>query len=176
MNAKSGKRIDFDGWWQTSIALATNEGQTECTLVNTNYYNQPFIISRDELLAAIRMLTNFCEEYTQEDIDAHNEGMFIPTFGGAPRKEVGVEPEPQSVVYLMKMGEYCKIGFTRTSSTKRKTVLQSGSPLPIEIIHEISTPNYKDVERSLHERFASKRRSGEWFALSPDDIEYIKGL
>jgi hypothetical protein len=32
------------------------------------------------------------------------------------------------------------------------------------------------LEKYLHEKFSGKRVNGEWFALDPDDVDYMKGL
>jgi hypothetical protein len=40
----------------------------------------------------------------------------------------------------------------------------------------IQTSDMRELERMLHARFADKRVDGEWFILTPEDVEYIKGL
>lgn len=79
-------------------------------------------------------------------------------------------------VYLIKSSEgVYKIGKAVSVKDRMKSF---GITLPfdIELIHTIDTSDYTKLELELHERFAAKRLRGEWFTLSPEDVEYIKGL
>lgn len=79
-------------------------------------------------------------------------------------------------VYLVKSpnGAY-KIGRTKNPQSRAKTfgVLL---PFEIEFLCLIKTKDMRQLEKELHERFATKRLNGEWFELSDEDVEYIKGL
>lgn len=68
-----------------------------------------------------------------------------------------------------------KIGRTNSPEDRMRTF---GIQLPFEVeyIALIPTSDMVALERALHSRFASQRINGEWFALTPEDIEYIKGL
>lgn len=77
-------------------------------------------------------------------------------------------------VYLIRAGDLCKIGMT-ISVESRLSSLQSSSSLPIELLHVIETTDMDTTETALHEKFQNKRVNGEWFNLSLEDIEYIKG-
>ncbi len=79
-------------------------------------------------------------------------------------------------VYLLKSDTgHFKIGRTIDPKSRSKTF---GIQLPFEVefLALISTEDMFSLETELHNRFAEKRLSGEWFNLSGDDIEYIKGL
>lgn len=79
-------------------------------------------------------------------------------------------------VYLVQSPTgYYKIGRTVNPRNRLKTfgVLL---PFEVEFVAVISTPDMRELEKELHERFAMKRANGEWFALDQHDIEYIKGL
>lgn len=79
-------------------------------------------------------------------------------------------------VYLIKSTEgYYKIGRSKKLQ-ERITTLGVQLPFDIELVHNIHSDDYTQLEIELHELFEPKRIRGEWFALSPDDIEYIKGL
>jgi hypothetical protein len=73
-------------------------------------------------------------------------------------------------VYLIKCGEYIKIGITKNSVNSRVSSMQTGNPYPIEHVFSICTPKYKEVEAELHDIYKNKRYQGEWFLLSDDDI------
>jgi hypothetical protein len=90
-------------------------------------------------------------------------------------RQEGVHSEPSSragQVYVIQSGEHCKIGRTH-DVRKRVLALQTGSPHPIRLLTVIATEDAMAVEKGLHRRYAHKRRSGEWFALTPEDIAEI---
>lgn len=79
-------------------------------------------------------------------------------------------------VYLVKADNgYYKIGRTVDPSDRIRTF---GIKLPfrVEYEHVIKTDDMVGLERGLHEQFADKRADGEWFALSDEDVRYIKLL
>lgn len=89
-------------------------------------------------------------------------------------------PKPKVVdnsgcIYLIKCSEWYKIGKTKNVDRRMKTF---GEALPFkqEVIHVIRSDDYSALELELHSRFADKRMNGEWFALLPEDVEYIKGI
>jgi hypothetical protein len=62
-----------------------------------------------------------------------------------------------------------KIGRSR-SPGKRERTLQSEVP---QIVLRLSIPADEKHERELHDRFANKRHRGEWFSLTPDDLQWL---
>lgn len=78
-------------------------------------------------------------------------------------------------VYVVKCGDHYKIG-SSTDPQQRLRALQTAQPEAVTLVHTIESARYKYIERDLHRRFAGKRARGEWFALSDDDLAYIRGL
>lgn len=68
-----------------------------------------------------------------------------------------------------------KIGFTKDIKNRIKT-FSVKLPFPIEFVCAIKTDDMIVLETELHKRFADKRLDGEWFDLSSEDVEYIRGL
>lgn len=98
---------------------------------------------------------------------------------GTPNKNSSGNPmhmdiyEKEPFVYLVKANDRYKIGFSTNLSLRFKH--SAGlCPYPIELIHLIKTPYYKEIERGLHKIFNSKRVHYEWFLLSEIDVESIK--
>lgn len=58
-----------------------------------------------------------------------------------------------------------KIGFTDGDPADRLKALQTGSPAPLVLLYTMRGD--MDLERRLHERFASARVHGEWFRPAP---------
>jgi hypothetical protein len=80
------------------------------------------------------------------------------------------------VVYFVQSGQFIKIGHSK-KWPERLSVLQTGSPMGIEVLHVEVGPTSK--ERALHRRFGMYRYRGEWFHASAalfDFIESRKGL
>jgi hypothetical protein len=76
---------------------------------------------------------------------------------------------PTGGVYLLRSGRYYKIG-KATIFDKRIKRIALQLPEPIEVIHKIYSNNPDELERRWHQRFASKRRNGEWFELTDVDV------
>jgi hypothetical protein len=81
-------------------------------------------------------------------------------------------------VYVIKdvdISGYYKIGRTTDLYTRLST-FEVKLPFEIEVIAILQCGNAIQLERELHRRFASKRVKGEWFNLSTDDLEAIRGI
>jgi hypothetical protein len=74
-------------------------------------------------------------------------------------------------VYLMEdlRNKTFKIGKSKTPG-KRERTLQSEVP---QIVMRFSIPVDEAHEKQLHDRFSEKRKRGEWFELSSDDVAWI---
>jgi len=86
-----------------------------------------------------------------------------------------LNPNDHPVVYLLQCGPFYKIGAS-TQVDNRVKQLATLPPFDIELLHTIQTDDMYKLESELHERYADKRKNGEWFELEPDDVEYIKSL
>ncbi len=79
-------------------------------------------------------------------------------------------------VYLLKSPTgYWKIGRTKNPNDRRRTF---SVKLPFEVQYEHLIP-CKDMvllEGQLHEQFSDYRKDGEWFALSDDQVKFIKRI
>ena len=90
--------------------------------------------------------------------------------------EAGIEqmPVPEiGFVYLAKSGRHYKIGKSN-SPGRREYELKILLPEKLEVVHKIQTDDPSGIEAYWHERFKTKRKQGEWFELSTEDISAFK--
>lgn len=59
---------------------------------------------------------------------------------------------------------------------KRFEILQNSSPVSLELLFTLDTDNPFYLEISLHHQYKDLHSHGEWFKLSPSDIDNIKNL
>jgi len=91
--------------------------------------------------------------------------------------EVPVDASPTEerigYVYLLKTSHYFKIG--RSSEFERRSrELAIQLPEKAKTIHVIKTDDPVGIEIYWHRRFESKRKNGEWFELTAQDVKAFK--
>ena len=80
-------------------------------------------------------------------------------------------------VYLLKAadGSY-KIGKTVNTKSRKRT-FDVRLPFKVEYVHTIETDDMHSLEKALHKQFAASRlRGSEFFALAPEDVQFIISL
>ncbi len=81
-----------------------------------------------------------------------------------PRSQV-----PLGFVYLIKSGRFFKIGRSNAVG-RRERELDIVLPEAVKVVHSIKTDDPPGIEDYWHRRFADRRKKGEWFELSADDV------
>lgn len=110
--------------------------------------------------------------YEQPNVDA-----FIENHNSSkPNNSPQYPPETtDGYVYLMQSGDAFKIGMSQNPSERLRGISPI-LPYPVNLLCIVKTEDMRSLEVTLHERFADKRLNGEWFALSSEDIQYVKSL
>ncbi len=119
----------------------------------------------------IRKLIEFCEQHGNlEDVAE----ICKPLVSVAePRQSVQEISEDFGYVYLMKSGRFYKIGKS-SSVGRRHYELSIQLPEKLSVVHKLITDDPSGIESYWHKRFESKRKNGEWFELSQQDIKAFK--
>ncbi len=76
-------------------------------------------------------------------------------------------------VYLMTNGREYKIGLTASEPDNRRKQLQTGNSTNIDLIAYTVCADMNSLETRLHHKFIFKRKTGEWFALTEQDVYAI---
>jgi len=80
---------------------------------------------------------------------------------------------PIEYVYLLKVGKYYKIGRSNAPG-RREYELAIQLPERGVTVHTIKTDDPVGIERYWHERFAERRKNGEWFELRREDVSAFR--
>ena len=116
-------------------------------------------------------LIAYCEANAGNDDVAALWGQVLPAVQPPDAEEIDDTPLAFGYVYLLKHGcrrEY-KIGRT-INPLRREGEVGIQLPEKLQPIHYIKTDDPAGVEAYWHTRFATKRKKGEWFALSAQDV------
>ena len=76
-------------------------------------------------------------------------------------------------IYVLKGDRYYKIGQAVCIDNRLKQI-EPKMPFPTELVHSFEVDDMNITEKELHEHFADKRTNGEWFALTEDDVEWLR--
>ena len=97
----------------------------------------------------------------------------LPVETEQPSDDYIPEAEEIGFVYLIRSGRHYKIGKTNAAG-RREYELAIQLPEKPKTVHVIKTDDPTGVEAYWHQRFASKRKGGEWFELSAADVSVFK--
>lgn len=82
------------------------------------------------------------------------------------------------IIYLLRQGEYHKIGKTanRRTLVRRIATINTSAPQEVVLVHALEVKDESATEAALHHKFRAQRQNGEWFNLNAEQVAYIKKL
>jgi len=145
-------------------------------LVNNNQLGKEFkkvlksLLNRHYLLGFRSKLPKGIRRSIELLIGYEHEETFVSK---QKRKVTNTNSELEYVYFLTADNGFTKIGRTKKLD-ERIHHFTTKLPYKLEERLFLKTSNSSKLESSIHKRFESKRKRGEWFLLTDDDIELLK--
>ncbi len=114
----------------------------------------------------------YCHSHTGYEDVARLCGEYLGRIRNVADEDGGPQAKIGSV-YLIRSGRFYKIGKTNAAG-RREYELSIQLPEPVKRIHVIRTDDPAGIEAYWHNRFATKRKNGEWFELDAADVAAFK--
>ena len=123
----------------------------------------------------VRQLAEFCRPKVGYSIVVTFCESYLALRQAVPLKRPSTGDQSAGYVYLYQHGSRQEYKIGKTFNTlRREGELRVELPEKIEPIHFIKTDDPSGVEAYWHGRFSEKRKNGEWFVLSADDVRAFK--
>ncbi len=149
-----------------TVAEIKMKSRTDSDFPSHNTFNK--LGSKSE---RARRVVEYCEKVS--DLQGVVE-LCKPLASSAPTDEpIDNQLETFGFVYLLKSGKYFKIGRS-VCAEKRKYEIQLQLPEELKMVHKIKTDDPVGIEAYWHGRFADKRKRGEWFDLTSEEINAFR--
>lgn len=120
----------------------------------------------------VEALRKYCLDNDLEDVAALCQPIAEAPINSRSEPEGGTE-EALGWVYLMKSGRFYKIGRTNALG-RRERELAIQLPDRAKVAHSIKTDDPAGIEAYWHRRFQDRRKNGEWFELTPQDVSAFR--
>lgn len=120
----------------------------------------------------VARLRDFCNSRDDKEVEALcTEALSRLDKVDSSSKRDGIADRKSEVgyVYLLKSGRYYKVGRSNAVG-RRERELAIQLPQKAKVVHSIKTDDPVGIEAYWHNRFGDRRKNGEWFVLSANDV------
>lgn len=136
------------------------------------------ILSRDEATQLLNDHLEFLDAFGDDNVEKANELFARPDYSGVSANYMaslipGISRGFAYVMHNPSNGLY-KLGRSIDPQHRVSGVRKDEDCVSIYVVHQIKTDDCIWLEEKLHILFASWRKHGEWFALQPEDIAWLK--
>ena len=124
----------------------------------------------------IRRLLDYCSDSTEYQGLCPALRTYLeqtPLSDNASAKRLDPESAGDGTVYLLRSGKHYKVGRSNDAG-RRQYEIKLQLPDRVDLVHAITTDDPVGIERYWHERFADKRRNGEWFDLTASEVSAFR--
>jgi hypothetical protein len=90
--------------------------------------------------------------------------------------EKQINKKQDGFVYVIRFLDFYKIGYTTNPTRRLSDFTKVSLPSSPELIESIQTKYAMFLETILHKKFADQRLNGEWFILTPIDLDFLSKL
>jgi hypothetical protein len=133
--------------------------------------SQGLIYERGRLESILKEVNKFYAIYDDKTIKQKNEER--ENTQQIALQETDKSPKKGYVYFIKAENGLTKIGETKRLAHRVRAIRHS-SLINIQLLFAAQTDNAPATEEYLHTKYAPKRKRGEWFALTEDDIKNAK--
>jgi len=149
---------------------------------------KPWFVFAKSVIPGYRLPGLFKKHFAGRSAPASSEGSAVAVAKNCVRTTVEVgadgcegpdvarrslQNDRAGYVYLIHSVHGYKIGKTKRMK-ERSQLFSVKLPFEIDVIHYAWFEDYSVAEAALHRRFREQRLGGEWFQLTPTDVQAIK--
>jgi hypothetical protein len=126
-------------------------------------------------LERVTKVLQYCREHKGFDDVVQLCEATLATMPSAAERLTVSASQNSGYVYLLKHGNRSEYKIGRTlNPIRREGEVRLELPEKLAPIHYVQTDDPAGVEAYWHRRFADKRKQGEWFALTVEDVRAFK--
>jgi hypothetical protein len=134
-----------------------------------------YLMTKSEFMELEEGMQIFFKNHTDDEIKEYNIWVDRPQ-PKEQREEKPDKPIKSGWVYLVHgQGKEYKIGKTTRQPSERLAEFIPKLPFDSHLVCTIEAVNPNELEEYLHIYFDNKRIRGEWFELTDEDVNWIKG-